>query len=94
MGMCLDQLRNGKRKYTTAKAESSEIAILPIEMTSAVTRLTQSIGATGAILLPYSVTLDLSAAQPGDIVVLMVNGGTGLETDPGDFGAFAVTVAG
>ena len=54
-------LRNGKRKYTTANAESSEIAILPIEMTSAVTRLTQSIGATGAILLPYSVTPPNSA---------------------------------
>ena len=43
-------------------------------------------------VLPYSVTLDLSAAQPGDIVVLMVNGGTGLETDPGDFGAIPVVI--
>ena len=30
---------NGKRKYTMAKADSSEIAILPMLMTSAVTRL-------------------------------------------------------
>ena len=43
-------------------------------------------------VLPYSVTLDLSAAEPGDIVVLMVNGGTGLETDPGDFGAIPVVI--
>ena len=28
--------------------------------------------------LPYSVTLDLSAASPGDVVVLLVRGGTGL----------------
>ena len=43
-------------------------------------------------VLPYSVTLDLSSAQPGDIVVLLVNGGTGLETDPGDFGAIPVVI--
>jgi hypothetical protein len=42
--------------------------------------------------LPYSVTLDLSTASPGDVVVIMVRGGTGLETDPGDFGAIAVAV--
>ena len=43
-------------------------------------------------VLPYSVTLDLSSAQPGDIVVLLVRGGTGLETDPGDFGAIPVVI--
>ena len=43
---------------------------------------------------PYSVTLDLSAAAPGDTVTLLVRGGTGLEDDPGDFGAIAVTIAG
>jgi hypothetical protein len=41
---------------------------------------------------PYSVTLDLTGATPGEVVVLLVNGGTGLETDPGDFGAIAVVV--
>ncbi len=44
--------RNGKRKYTIANADSSEIAILPIAMTSALTRLTIIIGATGAMRLP------------------------------------------
>jgi hypothetical protein len=43
--------------------------------------------------LPYSVSLDLGAATPGDVVVLLVRGGTGLETDPGDFGAIPVVVA-
>ncbi len=42
--------------------------------------------------LPYSVTLDLSAATTGDVVVLLIRGGTGLETDPGDFGAIPVLI--
>ena len=41
---------------------------------------------------PYSVTLDLRAAKAGDVVVLLVRGGTGLETDPGDFGAVPVLI--
>lgn len=41
---------------------------------------------------PYSVTLDLSGASPGDVVILLVRGATGLETDPGDFGAVPVVV--
>ena len=44
--------------------------------------------------LPFEVTLDLSGAAPGDTVVILVHGGVGLETDPGDFSAIAVTVAG
>jgi hypothetical protein len=42
--------------------------------------------------LPYSVVLDLTDASPGDTLVLLVRGGTGLETDPGDFGAIPVVV--
>ena len=42
---------------------------------------------------PYSVTLDLSAASPGDVVVLLIRGGVGLETDPGDFAAIPVVIA-
>jgi hypothetical protein len=41
---------------------------------------------------PFSVTLDLSHAKSGDTVMLLVRGGTGLETDPGDFGAIPVIV--
>jgi hypothetical protein len=43
---------------------------------------------------PFTVTLDLSAAAAGDVVTLLVRGGTGLETDPGEFGAIPVVVAG
>ena len=46
------------------------------------------------VALPYSVTLDLSGASPGDTVVLLVRGGAGLETDPGDFGAIPVVIGG
>jgi hypothetical protein len=41
---------------------------------------------------PFSVQLDLSGAQPGDVVVLMVRGGVGLETDPGEFSAIPVVI--
>lgn len=40
----------------------------------------------------FTVTLDLSAALPGDTVMILVRGGVGLETDPGELGAIAVIV--
>lgn len=43
---------------------------------------------------PFSVTLDLTGAAPGDVVTLLVKGGVGLETDPGEFGAIPVVIAG
>lgn len=42
---------------------------------------------------PYSATVDLSAADPGDQVALLVRGDTGLETDPGEFSAILVVIA-
>jgi hypothetical protein len=42
---------------------------------------------------PFAESLDLSGAAPGDVVMLLVRGGTGLETDPGDFGAIPVVIA-
>lgn len=41
---------------------------------------------------PFSVTLDLSAAEPGDVVMLLVRGGVGLETDPGELAAIAIVI--
>jgi len=41
---------------------------------------------------PFTVDLDLADAPPGSTVALLVQGGTGLETDPGDFGAIPVVV--
>ncbi|MGZ6992957.1 MAG: Gmad2 immunoglobulin-like domain-containing protein [Ilumatobacteraceae bacterium] len=44
--------------------------------------------------LPYSVALDLSKATPGEVVALLVRGGAGLETDPGEFSAIPVVIVG
>ncbi|MEY4229520.1 MAG: hypothetical protein RLZZ362_369, partial [Actinomycetota bacterium] len=44
--------------------------------------------------LPYSTTLDLSGAMPGEVVVLLVQAGVGLESDPGDFSALPVMIRG
>lgn len=41
---------------------------------------------------PISVTLDLSGTSSGDVVTILVRGGVGLETDPGDVGAIAVVI--
>ena len=51
-------------------------------------------GGASATPEPFSVSLDLSGASPGDVITLLVRGGTGLETDPGDFGAIPVVIAG
>lgn len=42
--------------------------------------------------LPYSMSLDLTGVAKGDVVVVLVHGGAGLETDPGDFSAIPVLV--
>ncbi|MFN8024387.1 MAG: Gmad2 immunoglobulin-like domain-containing protein [Acidimicrobiales bacterium] len=43
---------------------------------------------------PYATTLDLTAAVPGTTLVLLARGDTGLETDPGEFSAIPLVVAG
>jgi hypothetical protein len=43
-------------------------------------------------LLPYAVELDLSDADVGDVVVILVHGGAGLETDPGDLSAIPIII--
>jgi hypothetical protein len=48
-------------------------------------------GGAQADPLPYEITLDLSAAESGAEVVITVNGGVGLESDPGEFSAIRVT---
>lgn len=41
---------------------------------------------------PFSVTVDLSGAESGQTVLLLVRGGVGLETDPGEFSAIPVVI--
>ncbi len=43
---------------------------------------------------PFSVTLDLTGASPGEVVSVVVRGGVGHEEDPGDFGAISVVIPG
>lgn len=43
---------------------------------------------------PYSESVDLTGALPGQVVTIIVQGGTGLATDPGEFGAIPVVIAG
>ncbi len=59
------------------------------------TKLASAQGHGGSMATPeaFSVTLDLSAAHPGDTVMLLMKGGVGLETDPGDFSAIPVVVS-
>lgn len=48
----------------------------------------------GAMETPesFTVELDLSDAEPGSTVMIMVRGGVGLETDPGEIGAIPVVI--
>lgn len=41
---------------------------------------------------PYTVTLDLSAATPGETVAIVAHGGVGHDLDPGELGAIAVVI--
>lgn len=41
---------------------------------------------------PFTVDLDLSGAEAGDTVVILLQGDVGLETDPGDFTAIPVLI--
>jgi hypothetical protein len=52
------------------------------------------IGAGGAFadLEPYSVELDLSRAGPGDVVVILVRGDSGLGNDPSTFAALPIVI--
>lgn len=43
---------------------------------------------------PFAVSLDLTEAAAGTVVMLLVRGGVGLETDPGELAAIPVVVAG
>ena len=58
-------------------------------------RLDEAITQAGSAATPepFSVSLDLSDASAGEVVALLVRGGAGLETDPGDFGAIPVVIA-
>jgi hypothetical protein len=41
---------------------------------------------------PFTVSLDLSDGEPGDVIALIVRGDTGLDGDPGDFASVPVVI--
>jgi hypothetical protein len=54
----------------------------------------QQIGAGGSLAdpEPFSVVLDLSSTQIGDVIAIVVRGDTGLEEDPGEFSIIAIQI--
>jgi immunoglobulin-like protein involved in spore germination len=60
-----------------------------------VTRLDKVVAQGGSMATPepFTASLDLSGAVPGDVVTLLVHGGVGHELDPGDFAAIPVIVS-
>ena len=51
-------------------------------------------GGSLADLAPYTATLDLSGAAPGETLAIVVRGGTGHGEDPGELAAIPVVVEG
>lgn len=49
-------------------------------------------GGAREMLEQYSVTLDLSDVEPGDVVALLVRGDTGLDGDPGEFASIPIVI--
>lgn len=80
----------------TARGFEANVVVTAFVAGDAEAQLDQEITQGGAFETPepFIVSLDLSGASPGAVVTLLVRGGTGLETDPGDFGAIPVVIAG
>ena len=79
-----------------ARGFEASVVVSAFVAGDAATELDEEVTTGGALETPepFTVTLDLTGAEPGDVVGLLVRGGTGLETDPGDFGAIPVVIAG
>ncbi len=56
-------LRSGKRKYTIANADSKEMAILPMAMMRALTKLTPIMGRAAGYVLPMLLSPPKSARR-------------------------------
>ena len=78
-----------------ARGFEANVIVSAFPAGDAAARFDQSItqGGAAATPEPFTVSLDLSGASPGAVVTLLVRGGVGLETDPGDFGAIPVVIA-
>jgi hypothetical protein len=77
-----------------ARGFEANVVVSAFRPGDAAAKLDQVVTQGGALDTPepFAVTLDLSGTAPGDTVVLLVRGGAGLETDPGEFGAIPVVI--
>jgi hypothetical protein len=79
-----------------ARGFEGNVTVTAFEAGNRGSQLDQIVTQGGALVTPapFPVTLDLSAPAPGDTVALLVRGGPGSDTDPGEFGVIPVTIAG
>jgi hypothetical protein len=78
----------------TGRGFEGTIVVRAVRTDASAAVLDEQIAAGGAMgdLEPFSVTLDLATAEPGDSLMLIVRGDTGLDGDTGEFTAIAVIV--
>ncbi len=76
----------------TARGFEATVVVSAFPAGDRSTLLDQEIASGGAFadLEPYSATLDLSDATPGEVIVILVQGDTGLGNDPSTFAAIPV----
>lgn len=77
-----------------ARGFEGTIVVSAFEPGDATSEYDRGIGAGGAFdsLEPYSVDLDLSRARADQVVVVLVQGDTGLSVDPGTFAALPIVI--
>lgn len=78
-----------------ARGFEGNVVVTAFDAGDRAAELDQTVTQGGALEAPepFTVSLDLSGAAAGRTVVLLVQGGVGLETDPGDFSAIPVVIA-
>ena len=78
-----------------ARGFEASVSVTALVAGDADAQLAQVITLAGSGLTPepYEVTLDLTDATPGTTIAVLVRGGVGLETDPGDFSAIPLVIA-
>lgn len=77
-----------------ARGFEANINIRAVAIDDPSTALDEEITLAGSLdqTEPYAVTLDVSDATRGSVVLLIVRGGVGLETDPGDTAVIPVVI--
>lgn len=78
-----------------ARGFEGTVVVRAFPMGDASTVLDEAVVQGGAMATaePYQATLDLSSASSGDVIAVLVRGGTGADEDPGEFSAVPVVVS-